>query len=202
MYKQTNKFSRNCCGFTLIEAIAALAIVGFVCGTVVLVINNSLDAMTDYQSRLRAIDAARENIELILSNETLPEFSESGISELYPDIEWTRGVEVATFPASGKFWLRAFSSANFYNTDGELEEIEFENWLTPLSPQQERLVREDRQKEQEYLYELQEAELQEQAEEQALEQEQSDSEQLPEQGGDSEMPTLEDALKMLEGGGR
>ena len=194
MNKQTNNFSRNCCGFTLIEAIAALAIVGFVCGTVVIVINNCLDAMTDYQSRLRAIDAARENIELVLANETLPEFSESGISELYPDIQWTRGVEVATFPASGKFWLRAFSSAGFYNTDGQLEEIEFENWLTPLSPQQERLVREDRKKEQDYLYELDETRLeQEQAKQKALDQEQA---------GDGQMPTLEDALKMLEGGGR
>jgi len=195
MTNRTNNYGKRCSAFTLVEALAALVIVGFVCGTVVVVINNCLDAMTDYQSRLRAVDTARENIELILARELLREFSESGINELYPDIEWTSGVEAVAFPASGKLWLRAFSTANFYNTDGELEEIAFENWLAPLTPQQERLVREDRQNEQEYLYELEQARLEEQqqAEDDRIKEEQSETNQ---------MPGIENALDMLQGGGR
>lgn len=167
----------------MVEALTALVIVGFTCGTVLIVINNSLDSMSDQESRLRAIDVARENIESLLAQTSLKEFSETGLSDLYPDIEWSRGIEVVEFQGTSDLWMKAFSTANFYNTDNELEEIEFINWLAPLTDQQQKQVLQDRQKEDEYLEEMQQEEL--------LEEEAADQEY---DGED-----MEDALDMLNG---
>jgi type II secretory pathway pseudopilin PulG len=165
-----------CCrgAFTLVEALTALVIVGFVCGTVLIVINNCIDSVSDMESRLRAVDVARENLESLLAQNNLKEFSETGISELYPDIEWVRGVEVTEFQGTSDMWMKAFSSANFYNTDNELEEVEFENWLAPLTDQQEAQVLKDRQKEDEYLDELELERLEELENAMKLEEEQQE----------------------------
>jgi type II secretory pathway pseudopilin PulG len=147
--------------FTLIEALTAMVIVGFICGTVLIVINNCIDSISDQQSTLRAVDVARENLEQLLGQNNLSEFSETGISELYPEIEWVRGIEVTQFQGTSDLWMKAFSSANYYNTDNELEEVEFVNWLAPLTAAQKNQVLKDRQKEDEYLEEMQMQELEE-----------------------------------------
>lgn len=207
---KTNNYNRK--AFTIVEALAALAIVGFVCGSVIIVINNSIDAISDQTSRLRAIEVARENMESLGSQEVLQESSITGISEIYPEIEWTTTVEAVNFPGESKLWLRAFCSANFYNTDNELEEVSFENWLTPLSAQQQKLVMEDRKKEEDYLEQLEQMQQEEESQEQdeiSQDDKPNQDEQQESRDDDSPVPDMpdttgsgglnvDDFIKMLE----
>ncbi len=189
-----SKYSRS--GFTLIEALTALVIVGFTCGTVLVVINDSVDSISDQSSRLEAIEVARENMESMTSQTVLKEFAETGLSELYPNIEWTKTVVVTPFPGASRLWLMATSTANFYNSENELEEVKFESWLAPLTPQQEKLVMQDKQLEQKYLAELE----QQKSAEQELEQEQTDGSSRPQQDTNTQSPLNIPGLeKILEG---
>ncbi len=152
-----------------------MVIVSFICGTVAIVIGESLDSIADQRSKQQAVRVAHQNMETILAQEEIEEFSETGMSELYPDIEWTKGVEVVEFSGTGKLWMKAVSSANFYDSDNEIEEITFENWLAPLTRKQERLVQEDREKEEEYLEELDQQEQEEQEKQDQEDEEDEDS---------------------------
>ncbi len=190
-------------GFTLIEALTALVIVGFICGTVLVVINDCVDSISDQSSRLEAIEVARENIEFLISQSMLKESVETGISEVYPGIEWVMSVEVVQFPMTNKLWMKAVSSANFYNSNNELEEIKFERWLAPLTAQQEKLIMNDRQREQDYLSEL-ELEQQAEAQRQAELQEEMQQTEEQQQGQDLNGRNSLDipGLDRMTGGGR
>lgn len=90
----------------------------------------------------------------------------------------------------------ATSTANFYNSENELEEVKFESWLAPLTPQQEKLVMQDKQLEQKYLAELE----QQKSAEQELEQEQTDGSSRPQQDTNTQSPLNIPGLeKILEG---
>jgi len=188
-YKFSN-YSRG--GFTLIEALTALVIVGFICGTVLVVINDSVDSIADQSSRLEAIEVARENMEAMTSQSVLQESVETGMSDIYPDIEWTKSVEVVEFPGGSRMWMKAVSSANFYNSANELEEVKFENWLAPLTEQQQKLVLKDRQSEQQYLSELEAEQAAE--EEELMEDEQEQTEKQDGQQPDTNVKSPSDIV--------
>ncbi len=123
-------------GFTLLEVLAALAILALTASSVLFVVQQNVAAAADSVRRMEAFQLARENMEQILSAPSVTEKIEFGTSEIYPDITWRTVVEAFTEPTEGAIWLRAVCTANFTDARGEAQKIELVHWLSPLSEQQ------------------------------------------------------------------
>ena len=134
--------------FTLVEAMAALLVMGIVTGGVVVTISNCLNSMINMRLEEEAVNLASENMEYLLAKKQISEFVESGTDEINPDLSWEIGFEVAEFPSTGKLWVRAFSTASYYNSENEYKEIQFEDWLMQLDDKEAKLVEQQREEEQ------------------------------------------------------
>lgn len=134
--------------FSLIETVAALAILALVSSSVLVVVERCTAAMVDSELRMQAFEVARENMEKLLVLDSIGEMVEYGSSERYHDIEWQTVVEAFYEPVTARMWVRAICSAEYTDTDNQLQTVELTHWLTNLSRKQVTEVLEQRQRDQ------------------------------------------------------
>jgi len=123
-------------GFTLAEAVAALVILAFFSSGVLAVINRCMAWAADSAVRMRAFEVARENMEKLLSSDSVKEMSEYGDSEKYPGIKWQTDVETFYEPITSRMWVRGVCTAQYEDAAGEEQTIKLEHWLTNLTKEQ------------------------------------------------------------------
>jgi len=135
--------------FSLAETVAAVAILAFICSSVLVVINRYMDSAVDSVMRMRAFEVARKNMEELLTSDLVEESVEFGDCERYPDIQWETVVESFYEPITEKMWIQAICSAEYTDSEGEVRKIELTHWLTDLTKEQTQqiLARQEEEKE-------------------------------------------------------
>ena len=123
-------------GFSLIEAMTALIILALVSSTVLVVINRCMASAANLAIRMQAFEVARENMEILLSKDSVEEAAEFGSSDKYPEIQWQNTVEMFYEPITARMWVRAICSAEYTDTEGEVQTVELTHWLTDLTKMQ------------------------------------------------------------------
>jgi len=133
--------------FTLVEIVTALAILALICSSVLLVIDRCITSAADSSLRMQAFEVARENMEALLAQDSVSEFTEYDTSEKYPSIQWQTAVETFYEPLTSRMWLKAVCSADYINSTGNTETIELTHWLTDLTKEDLlRLIEEKRRR--------------------------------------------------------
>jgi hypothetical protein len=120
----------------LAEAVAALVILAFFSSGVLAVINRCMAWASDSAVRMRAFEVARDNMEKLLSSDSVKEMSEYGDSEKYPGIKWQTDVETFYEPITSRMWVRGVCTAQYEDAAGEEQTIELTHWLTNLTKEQ------------------------------------------------------------------
>ena len=100
-------------GVGLAEVVASLVILGLFSSGILVIVNRCMDWATDSALRMQAFEVARENIEALLSLDSVKEMSESGESEQYPGIEWETNVETFYEPVTSRMWVRCVCGATY-----------------------------------------------------------------------------------------
>lgn len=137
--------------FTLVEVMTALAVLALVSSSVLVVMDRCMVSVADSASRMRAFTVARENMEQLLTSESVEEMTEYGTSEEYPEIEWQTTVETFNEPVTGQMWVRAICSAEYTDTEDNVQTVELTQWLTVLTEQQANQLAQQKRIEQEWL---------------------------------------------------
>ncbi len=138
-------------GFTLAEAAAATMILAFICSGVLVVINRSMESAADVTLQMQAFEIARENMEQLLSTDSVKEYTDFGYSEEHPQIQWRTTVESFYEPITNHLWIQAVCATEYADSKGELKKIELTHWLTDLSKKQILELLKEKGKEQDYL---------------------------------------------------
>ena len=107
-------------GFTLIEAAVAVSILTVIVSTVMVVMNRCVEAVIDSKIRMQAFEIARNNMEELLSADSVRETAEFGISEENPNIQWETLIETFNEPINSEMWIRAVCSASYTDTKNEI----------------------------------------------------------------------------------
>jgi prepilin-type N-terminal cleavage/methylation domain-containing protein len=123
-------------GFTLVESLAATAILAFIGVSVWLVLERCMVSAADTTQKMRAFEIARENMEKLLGADSVEETAEYGMSEQYPDIQWQTTVETFYEPLTSRMWVKAVAAADYTDAAGETKTVELTHWLTDLSEEQ------------------------------------------------------------------
>jgi Tfp pilus assembly protein PilV len=123
-------------GFSLVEAVTAVIILGLISSGVLVVINRCMTSATDSALRMQAFDVARENMEKLLAADSVQETVEYGSSDKYPGITWQTTVETFHEPVTSRMWVKAVCSAEYTDTKGETQTVELIHWLTDVTKQQ------------------------------------------------------------------
>ena len=140
-------------GFSLPEVAAALIILALVSSGVLTVYNRCIASATDSAQRYQAFWIARENMEALLSADSVTEMAEIGSSDKYPQIQWQTNVETFYEPITARMWVQAICSAEYTDTAGQVQTVELTHWLTDLTKKDVLEIIEQKQKEQEQLAE-------------------------------------------------
>jgi hypothetical protein len=122
--------------FSLVEAVTALIILALVSSSVLVVINRCMVSTADSALRMQAFEVARDNMETILSKDSVEEMVEYGSSDKYPAIQWQTAVETFYEPVTERMWVKAVCSAEYADTAGDMQTIELTHWLTALTKEQ------------------------------------------------------------------
>ena len=130
------KLVRRSRGFTLIEVVTAVGILGFILSSSWLIIDRCVNASADMKLKMEALEVARENLETILTKVSVEETSEYGTSDEYPAIEWENVIETFYEPIGAQMWLRAICTAMYYDSNGKQQSVELVHWLTQLTKDQ------------------------------------------------------------------
>ena len=138
---------KNLLGFTLIETLAALGVLAVISATIFVIIDRAVDTTADMAMQRQAFEIARENMEKILAGSTATESSEFGISDRYPNIEWHTATESFYEPITSQMWVRAVSTADYYDCDSQQQSIEFTHWVTNLTQKEIQKLLKDKTKE-------------------------------------------------------
>ena len=136
----------GCPAFSLMEIVAALAILALICSSVLVVINRCIASAADSALRMNAFEITRENMERLLVSDTAAEMTEYGSSEKYPNIQWQTTVEAFYEPSTSRMWLKGYCSAEYTDTAGESQKIELTHWLTDLTKEQFLRIIEEKRK--------------------------------------------------------
>jgi len=120
-------------GFSLIEAMAALGVLAVITSSVLVIVDQCMNSVADMKLRRNAFEIARENMEILMTEKTVSEKSEFGISERYPEIEWQTTIEMFALQGSNDKWLGAVCSSQYYDSEDQTQTVEFTAWLTMLS---------------------------------------------------------------------
>lgn len=120
-------------GFSLIEAVAALGVLAIITSSVLVIVDQCMNSTADMKLRRNAFEIARENMEILMTEKTVSEKSEFGISERYPEIEWQTTIEMFSPPLGNDSWLKAVCSSQYYDSEDQTQTVEFTAWLTALS---------------------------------------------------------------------
>jgi len=137
--------------FTLGEVVIALAILALISSSVLVVIGRCAASAADSELRMQALEVARENMEALLAADSVKETTEYGQSDKYPEIEWQTVVETFYEPITARMWIRAVCSAEYDDTEGELQTVELTHWLTDLTREQLLQIMREEEKEKEDL---------------------------------------------------
>jgi len=130
-------------GFTLLEVLTALAILGLVSSSVLLVVDRCVSSAADSALRMEAFELARENLEQVLIRDSVAETVDYGRSEKYPDVTWQTVIEAFPEPVEGQMWIRAVCSAEYTDSKGESRKVELVHWLAALTDQQASQIMDD-----------------------------------------------------------
>ena len=122
--------------FTLGEIVIALAILALISSSVLVVIGRCAASAADSELRMQALEVARENMEALLAADSVKETIDYGQSDKYPEIEWQTVVETFYEPITARMWIRGVCSAEYNDTEGELQTVELTHWLTDLTREQ------------------------------------------------------------------
>jgi len=134
-------------GFSLVEAVTALIILALISSSVMVVINRCMTSAADSSLRMQAFEVARENMEALLSKDSVQESVEYGNSDKYPEIKWETVVQTFYEPLMERIWVRGICSAEYTDTSGDVQKIELMQWLTGLTRKQLIQMIEQKQKE-------------------------------------------------------
>jgi type II secretory pathway pseudopilin PulG len=137
-------------GFTLLEVVTALLILGTISATVLTVMNQAITTAIDLRKRTQAFEVARENMENLLCLVTVSDTSDFGTHPLYPDIEWETTIEPFTEPVTNKMWIQAVCTASYTDSAGEIQEVTLTHWLTGLSDKQMQQILDQQKREGQY----------------------------------------------------
>lgn len=183
---------RDCRGaFTIAEVVAATVIVGIIASSILVVFSRCASVVRDTNFKTQALEVARENMEKLLGSSSAMEHVVYGYSDKYPAIQWINKVETFYEPVKKEMWLQAICSAQFKNSDGQDEKVEFTHWLTKLTDEQVKKILEARQKIKEA---VESGELQEFSEET----ESNQAPAIPELPDDLSNMTADDIRKLFE----
>lgn len=119
--------------FSLAETVASLVILAFISTSVLVVINRYMASAVDSVLRMQAFEVARKNMEELLTSDSVEESVEYGTSEMYPDIQWETVVESFYVPLDAKMWIQAICSAEYIDSEGQVQTVELTHWLTDVS---------------------------------------------------------------------
>ena len=122
--------------FSLVEAVTALIILALVSSSVLVVINRCITSAAGSSLRMQAFEVARENMETLLSKDSVAEMAEYGSSDKYPEIQWQTVVETFYEPSASRMWVQAICSAEYTDMAGEVQTVELTHWLTDLTKEQ------------------------------------------------------------------
>ena len=122
--------------FTLLEVLAALAILALASSSVLIVVDRCVASASDSALRMEAFELVRENLEKILVLDSVAESVDFGTSDKYEGISWQTVIEGFSEPVTGQMWVRAVCSADYMDSKGEKQRIELEHWITQLTDQQ------------------------------------------------------------------
>jgi hypothetical protein len=93
----------------------------------------------DSELRMQAFEVARDNMETLLSKDSVSETVEYGDSVKYPEIKWQTTVEIFYEPTMAEqmqIWARGICSAEYTDTAGNVQTVELTHWLTSLTKEQ------------------------------------------------------------------
>jgi prepilin-type N-terminal cleavage/methylation domain-containing protein len=157
------RFKKNMCnggqaGFTLVEVVASVVILGIIVSSLLVVLNRYVDMATNEDLKMQAFEVARENMERLLSLKQVTDTSEYGVSERNPEIQWQTTVETFYEPLTSRMWVRAICEADYLDNQGEEQKVELYHWLTDVSKQQLIQIMEQKQRQAEYERQLAELE--------------------------------------------
>ncbi len=184
---QNSKFKT---AFSLVETVTALIILAIVTSSVLVVIDRCVSSTADSAIRRQAFEAARDNMETVLTSSSVSEMVEVGTSDKYPQIQWQTTIEPFYEPVTGKMWVQAVCSAEYTDTAGELQTVELTHWLTELTKEQLLEIIEQRYLEKQRLAE-EEAEKEAEAEEEKQVEEEEEAEEEKEEEKEKEPDTPE-----------
>ena len=125
--------------FSLVEVVTALIILALISSSVLVVINRCMASAADSELRMRAFEVARDNMETLLSKNSVEETVEYGSSVKYPEIKWQTTVELFYEPTAMEkmqIWVRGICSAEYTDAEGQAQTIELTHWLTSLTKEQ------------------------------------------------------------------
>lgn len=137
--------------FTIVEVVAALAVLSVMLGSVMVLMNRYVEAVMDLQLREQAFEIVRGNMENLLAESKLSDMGEFGTSETNADIEWKTLVEPFYESVTNRMWIRAVCSAGFNDSKGEYQEVELEHWITNLTAVQIKRILAQQKVENEYM---------------------------------------------------
>ncbi|MDD5011802.1 MAG: prepilin-type N-terminal cleavage/methylation domain-containing protein [Phycisphaerae bacterium] len=140
--------------FTLMEVSVAMVLLGMIAATVLVVVNRAMDTVVAWQTKIRAFEVARENMEKVLAQRSVTDIVEYGTSDKYPDINWETTVESFYEPISNRLWIRAVCFAGYTDDSGQEQKIEFTHWITGPDKKQIEEILKQKLLEEEYLKEL------------------------------------------------
>ena len=139
--------------FTLAEVMTALVILALISSGVLVVINRCTASAADTALRMQAFEVARENMEELLTLESIQEGTDFGDSDKYPQIKWQTVIETFNEPITAQMWVRAVCSAEYSDSTGQTQTIELTHWLTKVTDEQMQKLMEQQQEDQEWLAE-------------------------------------------------
>jgi len=122
--------------FSLVEATTALMILAFISASVLVVINRCVTSAADSALRMQAFEVARENMEKLLTADSVNQTIEFGTSDKYPEIQWQTVVECFYEPITERVWVKGVCSAEYTDSAGETKTVELTHWLTDVTKQQ------------------------------------------------------------------
>jgi prepilin-type N-terminal cleavage/methylation domain-containing protein len=138
VFGMTCRLSRKRTGkaFTLVEVLTALAILALMSSSILVVINRCITSSTNSVLQMHAFEVARENMETLLSKDSVQESIEYGTSDKYPEIDWQTVVETFYEPITSSMWLRGVCTAEYTDASGKEQTVELMHWLTGLTREQ------------------------------------------------------------------
>jgi prepilin-type N-terminal cleavage/methylation domain-containing protein len=151
-FRKNLSFRRK--AFTLMEVSVAMVLLGMIAATVLVVVNRAMDTVVAWQTKIRAFEIARENMEKVLAQQSVTDVVEYGTSEKYPDVNWETTVESFYEPISNRLWIRAVCFAGYTDDSGQEQKIEFTHWITGPDKKQIEEILKQKLLEEEYLKEL------------------------------------------------